>query len=57
MAMTFIRLYFQELPINDIDSVLELLHRVDVSDIADFSEVHGTSIFRVEVSRMVNVCM
>lgn len=34
----------------DISSVLGLLHRLDVSDVADVSEVHASSIFMVEVS-------
>jgi hypothetical protein len=39
---------------NDVDSVLGLLHRVDVVDAADVSEVPDASIFRVEVCRSVS---
>jgi hypothetical protein len=40
----------------DVDSVLTLLHRVDVSYVIDISEVHVASIFRVEVCRLVSFC-
>jgi hypothetical protein len=35
--------------ITDVNSVLWLLHRVDVGNVADISEVHAASIFRIEV--------
>jgi hypothetical protein len=40
----------------DVDFVLGLLHRVDVSDAADVSKVHAASIFRVEVCRLMSLC-
>jgi hypothetical protein len=36
----------------NIDSVLGLLHHVNVGDVADVSEVYTTSIFRVEVCKV-----
>jgi hypothetical protein len=37
-------------------TVLGLLHSVDVSDIHDVSELHTTSIFSFEVSKLVDFC-
>jgi hypothetical protein len=36
----------------DVDSVLGLLHHVDVADVADIPEIHATSIFMVRVCRL-----
>jgi hypothetical protein len=36
----------------DVNSVLELLRRVDVSEVANVSEVHAASIFMVDVCRL-----
>jgi hypothetical protein len=41
----------------DNNSVLGLLHRVDVGDVADASEVHASSIFRIEVCSLVSLCI
>jgi hypothetical protein len=41
----------------DINSVLELLHRLGIVDVVDVSEVHAASIFMVEVCRSVIPCM
>jgi hypothetical protein len=38
----------------EVDSVLGLLHRVDVDDFYYVSEVNATSIFRVEVCRLLS---
>jgi hypothetical protein len=38
----------------DVGCVLGLLHRVDVGNVADVSEVHAPSIFSVEVWRLVS---
>jgi hypothetical protein len=35
--------------LTDVNSVLGMLHRVDVGDVADVSEVHAALIFRVKV--------
>jgi hypothetical protein len=37
-----------------VNSVLGLLHRVDLGDVTDISEVHVASIFRVKVSKLVS---
>jgi hypothetical protein len=36
--------------------VLGLLHRVNISDIYAVSEVHTTSVFSFEVSKLVDFC-
>jgi hypothetical protein len=42
---------------SNVYSVLGLLHHVDAGDTADVSEVNATSIFTVEVCRLVSVCV
>jgi hypothetical protein len=37
----------------DVNSVLGLLHRVNVGDVSDVSEVYATSIFRADVCRLL----
>jgi hypothetical protein len=32
----------------DVNSVLGYLHQVDVGSVADFSDLHGASVFMVE---------
>jgi hypothetical protein len=39
------------------DSVLGLLQHVVVGDVADVSEVHAASTFRVKVCRLVSCCV
>jgi hypothetical protein len=41
----------------DVNSVLGLLHFVDVGNIAGVSEVRAASIFRVEACQLVNFCV
>jgi hypothetical protein len=38
----------------DVKYVLKLFHRVVVGDVAEVSEVHAASIFRVDVCRLVS---
>jgi hypothetical protein len=38
-----------------VDSVLRLLHCVDMGNGAHISEIHAASIFRVEVCRLVSM--
>jgi hypothetical protein len=40
-----------------VNSVLALLHRVVVGDVASVSEVRAASIFRVEVCMLVSFCV
>lgn len=37
-----------------VDSVLVLLHHVDVGDVAKISNIHADSIFRVKVCRLMS---
>jgi hypothetical protein len=39
------------------DSILLLLHSVDVGDVAYVSEVYAASIFRFEVCRLASFCL
>jgi hypothetical protein len=41
----------------DVNSVLGLLHRVVVGDVTDVSDVHVASIFRVDVCRLMSLCI
>jgi hypothetical protein len=41
----------------DVNSVLGLLHLVVVDDVANISELHAASFFRVKVCWLVNCCV
>jgi hypothetical protein len=58
--MEFLHLYVSsDLCINrnniNADHILRLLHRVDLGDATNVSEVYSLSIIRVEVCRLANV--
>jgi hypothetical protein len=53
MLYSIIDFRFSRLLIHDVGSVHRSLHRVDVGSVADVSEIHASSIFRVEMSRAV----
>jgi hypothetical protein len=41
----------------EVNSILGLLHRVDVGDVSDVSEVHAASTLRVDERRFVRICV
>jgi hypothetical protein len=39
---------------NDVNSVLGLLHHVDIGDVASVSDVHAATIFMVKMCRLAS---
>lgn len=50
--------YYYFMVVNyQVDSVLLLLHHADVGEVAQISNIHADSIFRVKVCRLMSFCV